>query len=305
MTQQNRAETSAAGTTRVARAANVNRWFGERQVLVDVNLELERGEFVALLGPSGCGKSTFLKILAGLDPSARGSLQLPERRAVVFQEPRLLPWKRVQDNVSLGLRAPRTERRARARVALDEVQLSHRADAWPLTLSGGEAQRAALARALTRDPELLLLDEPFGALDALTRLAMHRLLAELCAKHSPAVLLVTHDVDEALSLADRVLVFGSPPRESARDAAPSHAVTSIIAEVAVDVPAPRRRGNARFDALRRVLLEHLGVEDDDGAAVARSPLGARRELADGRGTEQTPARLGLSAMRTWQHRSLP
>jgi sulfonate transport system ATP-binding protein len=278
-----------------------------------VSLELERGEFVALLGPSGCGKSTFLKILAGLDPDAQGSVQLPARRAVVFQEPRLLPWKRVLDNVSLGLRAPRAARRTRAREALEEVQLSHRADAWPLTLSGGEAQRAALARALTRDPELLLLDEPFGALDALTRLAMHRLLAELCRRHSPAVLLVTHDVDEALSLCDRVLVFGNPPGAPGRAAeAPGRAGAappprSVIAELPVNLPAPRRRGNPEFDALRRVLLEHLGVEDDDWAAPARSLAGprlpaalpARCELGQAArgGADRTPApaTLGLSA----------
>jgi sulfonate transport system ATP-binding protein len=263
-----RAAPSVAKTSApVVRAAGVSRWFGARQVLVDVDLELQRGEFVALLGPSGCGKSTFLKVLAGLDPDADGSFQVPERRAVVFQEPRLLPWKRVIDNVTLGLNAPRSERRERARVALEEVQLSHRAEAWPLTLSGGEAQRAALARALTRDPELLLLDEPFGALDALTRLSMHRLLAELCRKHAPAVLLVTHDVDEALRLADRVVVFGNPSRAELGPATEQRP-RSVIAQLDVDVPAPRRRGDPRFDALRKLLLGHLGVEDDEASAVA-------------------------------------
>jgi sulfonate transport system ATP-binding protein len=236
-------------------------------VLGDVHLELRRGEFVALLGPSGCGKSTFLKILAGLDPDAEGSFSLPLRRAVVFQEPRLLPWKRVIDNVALGLNASRREQRERARVALEEVHLSHRADAWPLTLSGGEAQRAALARALTRGPELLLLDEPFGALDALTRLSMHRLLAELCRRHSPAVLLVTHDVDEALLLADRIVVFGSPERADAA----GHTPGSVVAELDVDVSAPRRRGDPRFDTLRKALLGHLGVDDDDAEAPASRP----------------------------------
>jgi sulfonate transport system ATP-binding protein len=250
------------------RVQGVRRAFAERVVLANLSLELQRGEFVALLGPSGCGKSTFLRILAGLDPDATGTLELPTRRAVVFQEPRLLPWKRVWQNVALGLSAPSNERRERAHAALEEVQLSHRADAWPLTLSGGEAQRAALARALTREPELLLLDEPFGALDALTRLSMHGLLRDLCQRHSPAVLLVTHDVDEALLLADRVLVLANLTGPGASNAEQNDpARSSVLAELNVDVPGPRRRNDPRFDAPRRTLLGLLGVDDDEAALV--------------------------------------
>ena len=138
--------------------------------------------------------------------------------AVAFQEPRLLPWKRVWANVCLGLRAD--DPRSVADAALAEVDLTERAGAWPLTLSGGEAQRASLARALVREPTLLLLDEPFSALDALTRIAMHRLVLRLWAHHGPAVLLVTHDVDEAIALADRVLVLSWPDRAVLRVEAP-------------------------------------------------------------------------------------
>ena len=168
---------------------------------------------------------------------------MPPRRAVVYQEHRLLPWKRVWRNVAIGL--PRAERRSAALAALAEVDLAARADAWPLTLSGGEAQRAALARALVRQPELMLLDEPFAALDALTRRKVHRLVAALCAEHQPAVLLVTHDVDEAVMLADRVLIL-----ERGR----------LAYEAVVDLPRPRDSDSVRFAELRRALLSRLGVD---------------------------------------------
>jgi len=186
-------------------ARNITRRFDGRPVLDVIDLDIRPGEFVALLGRSGSGKSTLLRILGGFDRSFTGELQVATRRADVFQEPRLLPWSRVLPNVSLGLRGPDVE--ARALRALDEVGLADRARSWPATLSGGEAQRVALARALVREPDLVLLDEPFGALDALTRLRMQRLLRELCERHRPAVVLVTHDVDEAIHLADRVLVL--------------------------------------------------------------------------------------------------
>jgi sulfonate transport system ATP-binding protein len=187
------------------RTRGLTRGFGERIVLDAVDLEIADGEFVALLGRSGSGKSTLLRALAELDDGVAGSgeLQVPAERAVVFQDARLLPWARVLDNVVLGLDGSRE----RGRAALAEVGLAGRERAWPNELSGGEQQRVALARSLVREPSLLLADEPFGALDALTRVRMHGLLRELYDRHRPAVLLVTHDVEEAVTLADRVLVL--------------------------------------------------------------------------------------------------
>jgi sulfonate transport system ATP-binding protein len=185
--------------------SNLRRAYGNRVIIRNLNLRIERGEFVALLGESGCGKTTLLRALAGLDPIEGGRINAPRRPAVVFQEPRLLPWDTLWRNVSLGLAAP--DPYARAASALAEVGLGDRLDDWPRNLSGGQAQRVALARALVQEPELLLLDEPFAALDALTRIRMHDLVRELVAKHRPGVLLVTHDVDEAIALADRILVM--------------------------------------------------------------------------------------------------
>jgi sulfonate transport system ATP-binding protein len=191
----------------VVSVRGLERGYQGRIVLHDLDLDIAPGEFIALLGRSGSGKSTLLRALADIDTEVTGSgmVVVPERLAVVFQDARLLPWARVLDNVVLGL----TDRDIRARgcTALAEVQLAGRERAWPGELSGGEQQRVALARALVRQPQLLLADEPFGALDALTRLKMHELLRRLCAVHQPAVLLVTHDVDEAIALADRVLVL--------------------------------------------------------------------------------------------------
>jgi len=228
-----------------ARVRGLSRAFGGRQVLDGVDLDIAPGEFVAMLGVSGTGKSTLLRALAGLDREVTGELSVPGPVAVAFQEPRLLPWRRVLANVALGLRVP--DAGAVAGRALEEVGLTERAGAWPLTLSGGEAQRAALARALVREPGLLLLDEPFSALDALTRIAMHRLVLRLWERHRPAVLLVTHDVDEALILADRVLVLASG---------------RIVFSGPVEVPRPRDRDNPGLTALRHRLLTELGVNTE-------------------------------------------
>ncbi|MEU9341473.1 ABC transporter ATP-binding protein [Streptomyces sp. NPDC048278] len=194
-------------TRPAVRLRGLTRSFGDRTVLDSVDLDLPAGQFTALLGHSGSGKSTLLRAVAGLDHGVTGSGELtaPERVSVVFQDSRLLPWRRVLDNVVLGLDGRDAHDLGRA--ALDEVGLGGRERAWPGELSGGEAQRAALARSLVREPELLLADEPFGALDALTRIRMHHLLRELWKRHRPSVLLVTHDVDEAIVLADRVLVL--------------------------------------------------------------------------------------------------
>ena len=226
----------------------LERAFESRRVLRGVDLSIAAGEFVALVGRSGSGKSTILRALAGLDPDVTGTIRVPTRRAVVFQEPRLLPWLRTLPNVAIGLRRTTdltTEQRtARARRALAEVGLAGHERAWPGTLSGGEAQRVALARALVREPQLLLLDEPFGALDALTRVKAHALVEALCAAHRPAVLLVTHDVDEAIALADRVLVLDDG---------------RIAHDIAVDLVRPRHRGSAVTIDLRTRLLATLGV----------------------------------------------
>ena len=239
------------------RVANFTRRFGATTVLRDLNLEIAPGEFVALLGASGSGKTTLLRTLAGLDAAKPQTVTTPDARAVVFQDPRLLPWKRVWRNVALGLKGQGV--RAKAEAALGEVGLSHRLDVWPATLSGGEAQRAALARALVREPALLLLDEPFASLDALTRIRMHELVLALWRAHAPAVLLVTHDVDEAISLADRVVVLDGGV---------------IAAEEKITLSRPRAV-DPEFQAIRRRLLGHLGVEaprataqSHDGAVIA-------------------------------------
>ncbi|WP_233521451.1 ABC transporter ATP-binding protein [Streptomyces triticagri] len=233
----------------------LRRVFGERAVLDGLDLTIRRGEFVALLGASGSGKTTLLRILGALDGADGGEVLVPEARTIVFQEPRLVPSKRVLANVTVAL--PRG-RAGHGRRALAEVGLERHADAWPATLSGGEAQRVALARALVREPELLLLDEPFAALDALTRLRMQDLVGELCRAHRPAVLLVTHDVEEAVRLADRVCVL--------RDG-------RLVTDERVTVPRPRDPGDPDFAALRRRLLGDLGVE------VAAPPVEPARSAA--------------------------
>ncbi len=183
-------------TTYAARVRGLTRGFGSRTVLDGVDLDIAPGEFVAMIGRSGSGKSTLLRALAGLDREVAGELSVPGPVAVAFQEPRLVPWKRVGANVCLGLRAP--DPRRAAADALDEVGLSAHAHAWPLTLSGGEAQRVSLARALVREPGLLLLDEPFGALDALTRETMNVELLRIWSESGATTLFVTHSISEAV-----------------------------------------------------------------------------------------------------------
>ena len=223
--------------------------YGERSVLAGVDLRLAAGEFVAVVGRSGCGKSTLLRLLAGLERADTGAIHIDgdAREAhggetrIMFQDARLLPWKRVVDNVALGLRR---DAKARALEALDQVGLADRADDWPAVLSGGQRQRIALARALVHAPRLLLLDEPLGALDALTRIEMHRLIESLWQRHGFTALLVTHDVAEAVALADRVVLVDD---------------RRIVLDERVSLPRPRARG-AAFDAIEeRVLSRVLGV----------------------------------------------
>ncbi len=234
------------------RLRNFTRSFGDNAIIEGLDLEMAPGEFVSLLGRSGSGKTTLLRTLAGLDGAVGQDVAIPSARAVVFQDARLLPWKRVWQNVALGLKG--RDVRGRAEKALREVGLGHRLDAWPLTLSGGEAQRAALARALVREPQLLLMDEPFAALDALTRLRVHELVLRLWTVHKPSIMLVTHDVDEAIALSDRILVLDKG---------------RIVAEERMTVPRGERLGLTA--ALREKLLSFLGTghisEDADLAAV--------------------------------------
>ncbi|WP_061300326.1 ABC transporter ATP-binding protein [Herbidospora cretacea] len=229
----------------VVTATGVSRVFGGTTVLDGVHLRIEKGEVVALLGESGSGKSTLLRILAGLDEEATGEFTTSGSKAVVFQEHRLLPWKRVAENVALGVRGG--DAPARTATALEEVGLADRGRAWPSELSGGQSQRVAFARALVREPDLLLLDEPFGALDALTRLKMQALFGRLRARHGFAALLVTHDVEEALLLSDRLLVLDRG---------------RIAEEIEVDLGHPRSVDVPGFNALRRRLLALLHVPAD-------------------------------------------
>ncbi|KAA0693341.1 ABC transporter ATP-binding protein [Neorhizobium sp. P12A] len=225
----------------LVRISNLTRSFAGHAVISGIDLEIEKGEFVALLGRSGSGKSTLLRAVAGLDVDAAGTgqIEIPERHSVLFQDSRLLPWASVIDNVSLGIYDADIHDRARA--ALTEVELPGKENVWPKTLSGGEQQRVALARSLVRSPDLLLADEPFSALDALTRIRMQRLLVRLCQRLRPAVLFVTHDVEEALRLADRVVII-----------AEGKIFYDEKISGAADSPV-------RFEAARDDILERLGV----------------------------------------------
>ncbi|MBO9534314.1 MAG: ABC transporter ATP-binding protein [Solirubrobacteraceae bacterium] len=231
----------------VVRVRELRRAFGESVVLDGVDLDLAPGEFIAVLGRSGSGKTTLLRALAGLDHGVEGELRSGREPAVVFQDPRLLPWRDARANVGLGLRGDRAEIEARVSDALREVGLADRGEAWPRELSGGQRQRVALARALVREPDLLLLDEPFSALDALTRVSAQRLVQELWTRHRPAVVLVTHDVEEALLLADRLIVID--------DGRIIHDERPALGE------RPRRRDDPRLVERRRALLALLGVDD--------------------------------------------
>jgi len=226
-------------------------------VLDDVSIKVAAGEFVALLGPSGCGKSTLLRLVAGLEPPRAGTLAEDEvaitgphpSRVVVFQDPTLFPWRTVWDNVALGLEAQGVLKTQRHRVdaTIDLVELGSFRKAYPHQLSGGMAQRVALARALVNDPRILVLDEPLGKLDSLTRITMQSELVSLWQRNGFTALLVTHDVEEALFLANRVIVFSDRPAK-------------VKADIAVDRPYPRHRGDPRLAELRRDILGLLGLD---------------------------------------------
>ncbi|WP_227981398.1 ABC transporter ATP-binding protein [Nocardia spumae] len=240
MTAVDESRTCAPAAVRIE---GLRKAFGDKVVLDGVDLTVRRGEFVVLLGPSGTGKTTLLRLLTGLEAPDAGQVLVPAVRTTVYQEPRLIPSKRVLANVIVGQRRAKSTREAGLR-ALAEVGLEPKARQWPATLSGGEAQRAALARALVREPELLLLDEPFAALDALTRLQMQDLVGDLVDRHRPAVLMVTHDVDEAVRLADRVLVLDRG---------------RFAVDIEIDLAHPRDRTDPDALRYRAGLLAELGV----------------------------------------------
>jgi len=223
------------------------------RALAGVSLDVELGEIVAVIGGSGCGKSTLLRAISGLDPASEGAIALNgepitaphEKIGIIFQEPRLLPWLTVADNIGFGLGdRPKAERAARVTAALARVGLADKAAMWPRELSGGQAQRVAIARALVPRPEVLLLDEPFSALDAFTRASLQDHLLDLWADAKPTLLLVTHDVDEAIVLADRVMVMCPRPGR-------------IFAEIELDLPRPRDPHTAAFDFIKRRVLAAL------------------------------------------------
>jgi len=231
--------------------------FGDNEVLRGIDLHIPAGQFVAIVGRSGCGKSTLLRLIAGLDTATAGGIEFSEEtRAedirVMFQEPRLLPWARVLSNVEVGLGRERAsaDAQARAEYALVEVGLDDKRGQWPAVLSGGQRQRVALARALVSHPRVLAFDEPLGALDALTRISMQRLLERVWHDQGFTAILVTHDVSEAVALADRVLVIED----------------GIIAhDIDVDIPRPRRRGSAQLAALEGSILKNLLQSTEDAS----------------------------------------
>jgi sulfonate transport system ATP-binding protein len=226
---------------------NLSKRFGDKGVLSHLNLELSAGEFVAIVGRSGCGKSTLLRLIAGLTEATAGSIGidgeplegLNKHCRVMFQDARLLPWKRARDNVTLGLGK---EAQPRASELLQHVGLGGREREWPSTFSGGEKQRLALARALISEPPLLLLDEPLGALDALTRIEMQELLESLWLRRPFTALLITHDVEEAVALADRVVLLEAG---------------QVALDRVVTLPRPRDRGSPEFAALKGEILERV------------------------------------------------
>jgi sulfonate transport system ATP-binding protein len=237
----------------------VRKAFGDHVVLEGVDLAIPAGQFVSIVGKSGCGKSTLLRLMIGLDPVSGGVLEAPALKAqaarIVFQEPRLLPWASILDNVKVGLGpgAKGATADAAARAILEEVALTGREGLWPSQLSGGMRQRVALARALVSKPTLLALDEPLGALDALTRIDMQALLEGVWGDLGFTALLVTHDVGEAVALGDRVILIDQG---------------RVTLDLPVDLPRPRKRGTPEFAALEGKILDTLFGDDPRARAAA-------------------------------------
>jgi sulfonate transport system ATP-binding protein len=236
---------------------NLHKSFGSYPVLRNINLKVNKGEFIAVVGRSGCGKSTLLRLLAGLDTASEGAIYTNGERLegqnsqakIMFQDGRLLPWKKVIQNVGLGLK---TDWQERSKKGLEQVGLADRANEWPSVLSGGQRQRVALARALIHEPEILLLDEPLGALDALTRIEMHQLIEELWLSKKFTAILVTHDVEEAVALANRVILIEDG---------------ELVMNQPIKLPYPRKRDHSLFSStvnhiLNRILGNDKLVDDD-------------------------------------------
>lgn len=248
-------ETTAdkSGAAAELRIEGVSKFFAEQAVLNELNVTIQAGQFIAVVGRSGCGKSTLLRLLAGLELPTTGNITidgevvsgLRDSTTVMFQDSRLIPWKTVIDNVGLGLKG---DWRPRAEAALRQVGLENRKDHWPNTLSGGQKQRVALARALVRRPKLLLLDEPLSALDALTKLEMQQLIASLWGEQRFTTLLVTHDVSEAVRLADRILLIDRG---------------RIALDIVNDIVRPRQVTDTAFGKLEKQVLERIFAEQID------------------------------------------
>lgn len=239
----------ACGIRRMLRLRDVEKSFGDNRVLRGIDLDIPAGQFVAIVGKSGCGKSTLLRILMGLDRQTGGTIdfvddagnEMQPNSRIVFQDPRLLPWSDVTGNVVVGLGegVAAEDARRRALVALNEVQLGEKAGEWPSRLSGGQRQRVALARALVSKPDFLALDEPLGALDALTRISMQQLLSRVWREQGFTAVLVTHDVGEAVNLADRVIVLDQG---------------RITLDLPVPDPHPRKHGTPGLAEIEGQLL---------------------------------------------------
>ncbi|MBB6443585.1 ATP-binding cassette domain-containing protein [Bacillus benzoevorans] len=236
------------GNEPILKLSNIGKSFANKEVLRNIDLQVNPGEFIAIVGKSGCGKSTLLRIIAGLEEISSGSVivhgeELNGRNKmakIMFQDGRLLPWKKVYDNVGLGLKSD--SQKQQISKILEQVGLADRSKAWPVELSGGQKQRVALARALIHEPQLLLLDEPLGALDALTRIEMHELIENLWREKQLTAILVTHDVEEAVALANRVILIEEG---------------EIVMDLPIRLPYPRQRENPIYSKLVSQILNRI------------------------------------------------
>jgi sulfonate transport system ATP-binding protein len=236
------------GNEPILKLSNISKAFDNKEVLSKLDLQVNMGDFVAVVGRSGCGKSTLLRIIAGLEQISSGNITVNGQELngrnksakIMFQDGRLLPWKKVYDNVGLGLKLD--SQKQQILKILEQVGLSDRSQAWPSELSGGQQQRVALARALIHEPQLLLLDEPLGALDALTRIEMHELIENLWIEKQLTAILVTHDVEEAVALANRVILIEEG---------------EIVMDLPIRLPYPRQRDNPLFSKLVSQILNEI------------------------------------------------